>query len=335
MRASKASHPPVGGRFSDSFRPSGSDFRGVKAGIAWAKSGGIRYNMNWLVDHIVSGQVFFTGVALLILSAISSTRSRPIFSRITALSFLIGVIAVVISSTAISYWYYGIAVAVTLVWIASRFEPDWRRWSASAVVAVWLIAALIELPYHFNHSLDPARTRTMTVIGDSVTAGVGGDETSETWPSLLARQHQIAVQDISHMGETAASALKRAKSQTINSSVVLVEIGGNDVLGSTTSAQFALDLEALLAHLEAPERQVIMFELPLPPFCNEFGRVQRAVAAKHNVILIPKRVFLSVIAGVDSTLDSIHLSQSGHQFMADCVWNFVQHAFAPGRLPAP
>ncbi len=283
--------------------------------------------MNWLVYHIVSGQALFTGVFLLILAAVSSTRSRPIFRRITALSFLIGIIAVVISSTAISYWYYGIAVAVTLLWIASRFKPDWRRWSASAVVAVWLIVALIELPYHITPSLYPARTRTVTVIGDSVTAGVGGDETSETWPRLLAQQHQIAVQDISHMGETAASALKRAKSQTIESSVVVVEIGGNDVLGSTTSTQFAMDLDALLGHLAAADRQVIMFELPLPPFCNEFGRVQRTVAAKHNVVLIPKRVFLSVIAGSDSTLDSIHLSQSGHQFMADCVWKLVRSAF--------
>ena len=288
--------------------------------------------MNWLVYHIVSGQAFFTGVGLLILAAVSSTSTRPIFSRITVLSFLIGVIAVVISSTAISYWCYGVAGAVTLVWIASRFKPAWRRWSACAVVAVWLIAALLELPYHITPSLDPARTRTMTVIGDSVTAGVGGDETSETWPHLLARQHQIAVQDISHMGETAAAALKRAKSQSIESSVVVVEIGGNDVLGSTTSAQFAMDLDALLDHLAAPNRQLIMFELPLPPFCNEFGRVQRMVAAKHNVILVPKRVFLSVIAGSDSTLDSIHLSQSGHQFMADCVWNFVQSAFDSSRL---
>ncbi len=300
--------------------------------MAPKESEGNRYDMNWLVYHIVSGQAFFTGVALLILAAVSSTRSRPIFRRITALSFLIGIIAVVISSTAISYWWYGVAGAVTLVWIASRFKHDWRRWSACAVVGVWLIAALIELPYHIAPSLDPARTRTITVIGDSVTAGVGGDETSETWPSLLARQHQIAVQDISHMGETAASALKRAKSQSIESSVVIIEIGGNDVLGSTTSAQFALDLDGLLAHLEAPDRQVIMFELPLPPFCNEFGRVQRTVAAKHNVILVPKRVFLSIIAGSGSTLDSIHLSQSGHQFMADCVWSLVQSAFKPGSI---
>jgi acyl-CoA thioesterase I len=285
--------------------------------------------MNWLVYHIVGGHAFFTGVALLIIGAVSSTRSRPIFSRITVLSFLVGVIAIVVSSTAIPYWYYSVAVAVTLAWIASRFKKNWRRWAPYTVAAAWLTGALFELPYHFTPSLHATATRTLTIIGDSVTAGVGGDETSETWPSILAREHQLQVQDISHMGETAASALKRAKSHSIESSVVVVEIGGNDLLGSTTSTQFARDLDALLAHLAAPDRQIIMFELPLPPFCHEYGRVQRSVAAKHNVKLVPRRVFLSVISGSDSTLDTIHLSQSGHQFMADCVWRLVKSAFDP------
>jgi acyl-CoA thioesterase-1 len=45
--------------------------------------------------------------------------------------------------------------------------------------------------------------------------------------------------------------------------------------------------------------------------------------------LVTKRIFLSVIAGSDSTLDTIHLSQSGHQHMADEVWGLVQRAFDP------
>ncbi|HUS39386.1 MAG TPA: GDSL-type esterase/lipase family protein [Pirellulales bacterium] len=285
--------------------------------------------MNWLVYHIVSGHAFFTGVTLLIIAAVSSTRSHPIVRRVTVLTFLVGVIAVVVSSTAIPYWYYGIAVVATLAWIASRYRKRWRRWAPYAVSSVWLIAAFIELPYHFTHALRPTPTRTITIIGDSVTAGVGGDETAETWPSILAREHSLQVQDISHMGATAASALKRAKSHSIKSYLVVIEIGGNDLLGSTTSSQFARDLDALLAHLAAEDRQLIMFELPLPPFYHEYGRVQRSVAAKHNVALVPKRVFLSVIAGSDSTFDTIHLSQSGHQFMADCVWRLVKSAFEP------
>lgn len=188
---------------------------------------------------------------------------------------------------------------------------------------------MVEIPFHVTPTLNPTSSRSIAVIGDSVTAGVGGDETSETWPSILAREYQLEVQDISHMGETAASALKRARSHPVSASVVVVETGGNDVLGSTSSSQFAQDLDALLAHLAIDDRQLIMFELPLPPLFHEYGRVQRQLAAKHNVKLIPKRVFLSVIAGSGSTLDTIHLSQSGHHTMADCVWRLISSAFSP------
>jgi acyl-CoA thioesterase-1 len=111
---------------------------------------------------------------------------------------------------------------------------------------------------------------------------------------------------------------------------VIVEIGGNDLLGSTTTTKFAADLEALLKHLQTADRQILMFELPLPPFFIEYGRIQRSLAARHNVALIPKRVLLSIIAGNGSTLDSIHLTQSGHQDMADSVWCVLQPAFEPG-----
>ena len=284
--------------------------------------------MNWLVFHIVSGQAFFTGILLLNAAALASTRPQRIDQRITVFAFVIGVIGVVISSTPIPFWILAVTGIPTVLWIATRYRKNWRRRAAGAMAAAWWLAACMEIPYHITPTMAPARARTMTVIGDSVTAGIGSDETAETWPAILAREHQLQVQDISHVGETTSSALKRAEPLELTGSVVIVEIGGNDLLGSTSPAQFDSDLNALLAHLIAADRQIVMFELPLPPFCHEFGRVQRAAAARYNVRLVPKRVFLSVIAGSDSTLDSIHLSQSGHQFMADCVWRLVRPAFA-------
>lgn len=285
--------------------------------------------MNWLVFHIVSGQAFFSGVVLFIGAALASLSSRSLYRRLGTLGFRVGLIAIVLSSTAIPYWFYAIACVVSLGWLVLRFKPQWRTKSAISMIAVWLVASLIELPNHWIQPLSPAKSRAVTIIGDSLTAGV--DDGSETWPRLLARRHDIAVQDISHVGETVSSAFKRISSQEIDSPIVILEIGGNDILGSTTSAQFARDLEALLAHLEAPNRQLVMFELPLPPLYHEFGRIQRTLAARHNVTLIPKRALLSVIAGSESTLDSIHLTQAGHQRMANQVWAVLQSAFEPAK----
>ena len=75
--------------------------------------------MNWLVYHIVSGHAFFTGVALVIIAALASTRPNPITKRVTVLEFLTGAIAIAISSTAIPYWYYGVALVATAAWTIS------------------------------------------------------------------------------------------------------------------------------------------------------------------------------------------------------------------------
>jgi len=283
--------------------------------------------MNWLVYHIASGHAFFSGVALIIVAALASTRPTPITKRLTVFALLIGAIAIAISSTAIPYWYYAIAIVVTIAWLISAFLKNWRRWTRRSVIVAWTVAAGIELPYHLTPSLVQASSRSMTVIGDSVTAGMGASDKSVRWPTLLAKDRNLNIQDISHPGEAAASALKRAKSQRIASPVVILEIGGNDLLGDTTSAQFSQDLDALLAYVCAPGRQVIMFELPLPPFRNEYGRIQRSLARKHDVALVPKRVFLSIFAANDSTVDTIHLTQAGHHRMAATVWNLVRSAF--------
>ena len=284
--------------------------------------------MNWMVFHLVSGDAFFTGVVLLVTGALASLWPGSILNRSVVLASLLGLIAVILSTTALPYWTYAVAGVVTLAWLSSSYVRKWRRWTAIACAAVWLMAALVELPYHITPTLSPVLERSITVVGDSVTAGVDADETSVTWPRVLARQRGVEVQDISRMGETAASALKAVRSHVVRSPIVIVEIGGNDLLGPTSAADFARDLDALLRNLTAPDRQIVMFELPLPPFCHEYGRAQRLIANKYKVKLIPRRIFLSVIADSAATLDSIHLSPAGHQHMADTVWRLLQSAYS-------
>ena len=77
-----------------------------------------------------------------------------------------------------------------------------------------------------------------------------------------------------------------------------------------------------------------MFELPIPPLYEGFGRVQRNLASRHGVALIPKRILLSVIAAADATVDSLHLTQQGHDRMADVVWALLAPAMPEASGPA-
>jgi acyl-CoA thioesterase-1 len=164
------------------------------------------------------------------------------------------------------------------------------------------------------------------VIGDSVSAGIG--DRKVTWPQLLAQQHSLLVHDLSQMGANVASAMKQARLLKDKDGLVLLEIGGNDLLGTTTAAKFQEGLDRLLAAICRPGRTVVMFELPLVPFANEFGKHQRNLAKQYGVLLVPKRIFLRALTTPGATQDGVHLTPAGHQLMADTVWDLVKRAYA-------
>ena len=282
--------------------------------------------MNPVVYHIASGQAFFTGCTLILLAVLLSLSQSKLARRGMGLAFLLGVIAVVVSSTPLPWWLYGVLGIVTLIWLLVQFRKPKQRRLSYVVIVVWLAAVGWELPFHLLPHVGPVEDPSLTVIGDSVTAGLGDPQTT-IWPVLLNHEHGLTVQDFSRVGATVSSARKQVAETRIESHLVLLEIGGNDILGSTTTAEFETGLEQLLAELAAPGRQLVMLELPLPPFYNRFGLIQRKLARKYGVKLVPKRVFLSVLAGGGATLDSIHLSQAGHQQMADEVWEIVGPAY--------
>jgi lysophospholipase L1-like esterase len=75
-----------------------------------------------------------------------------------------------------------------------------------------------------------------------------------------------------------------------------------------------------------------MLELPLPPIYNGYGEIQRRLARKYGVPLVPKRFFAQVLAGSDSTVDGLHLGPAGHRKMANMIWHFVGSALANSRV---
>jgi len=286
--------------------------------------------MNRLVFHIASGDAFFAGVALLVVAVLLQTSNAPRRQRAATWFLSGGLIAIGFSATALPAWAY----ALLLVALAlGRFARSFGRRSALATaagVSALVAVGLLEAPSHVMPALRPSAARRVAIIGDSITAGYGADDATTKWPAILRDRHRVDVQDLSRMGATAASAATRLRENPVDAPVVLVEIGGNDMLGKTTPAAFETALDALLEALRRPGRQIVMFELPLPPLHERFGRIQRKLAARHGVALIPKRVLLSVIEGTDATVDSLHLTQQGHDRMAALVWAILAPA-----MPAP
>jgi acyl-CoA thioesterase-1 len=286
----------------------------------------------WLVFHVASGQSFFTGAACLTVAVCLSgwKMRRPIRMARTALVGLGGTL-VFVSATPLPAWFSFLLLIASLVWLAGeafrgRVPARLVLGLRVAVATAWLAAVLVEWPYHRSPRVPPLGHPTLGIIGDSITAGIG-DPKVVTWPRILAESHGVVVHDHARAGADVASALQQAAAVSPEERLVLLEIGGNDILGETTPAGFEAGLARLLSAVCQPDRVVVMLELPLPPTYNAYGRIQRRLARHYKTVLVPKRVLLGVLQQQGATLDTIHLTQQGQQGMADAVWNVVQAAF--------
>jgi lysophospholipase L1-like esterase len=279
--------------------------------------------------HFASGNVLFTGVALLVAAVIWSSLSiqRPSIRRRTLL-FYPAVVLIAASATPLPYWLYGVWFAVGTTWIvlvrranAAGFRRLVRV-AAVSTISICGAAVLWEVRTMFPPTLPVSKNATAYVVGDSVSAGMN-DAPEDTWPAVMKRRCSLPVVNLSQAGGTARSALRQADQIDEGRAVVIIEIGGNDLLSGVTSEQFGSDLRRLLQEVCRPERRVLLMELPLPPFCNEYGRVQRELAAEFGCQMISKRTFVAVLAAPDGTVDSVHLSPKGHSLMADRMWNCI------------
>lgn len=277
--------------------------------------------MHPIVTHIASGQSFFSGSVLLLFGIYLRRKLQPGKTvRFGGLLILSGFLLTAISATPLSIPTWVLLTATTMLTLRQRVMAK-RHWAIVAA-GIWIVAAVFEVSWHITPVLpdDVALQKLpVVVLADSVTAGLSENE-ARTWPTMLQDDYQANIIDLSHVGETVSSAMKRVSLETLpESAVFILELGGNDILGSTSVSKFEQDLDALLKQVCTEYRTVFLFELPLPPFHNRWGRIQRTLCSEYGVVLIPKHRFASVFVGDTSTLDSIHLSQEGHDRMLGII----------------
>lgn len=295
--------------------------------------------------EFAGGDAFFLGLALLMTAALAAAWRDGRRIRVGFRLATIGAwIVIAASGTPLPLWFYGLGLLLTgLSFWPRRVAPeasksDRRFRIVAGLLVCWGAAgAAWEFSYRLPpHLTDDARYDTLVVIGDSVSAGLIG-EGERTWPKQFRERYLDRVIDLSAAGATARSGLRQAQSlnrraEAVNA-VVLIEIGGNDYFELVPPADFATDLDRLLTALDRPGRQLLMMELPLPPFYNAYGHVQRQLAAKHRVPLISKRDFARVVFTPDATRDTVHLSETGHGLFAEMVWDHLGGLFRTPRVP--
>jgi acyl-CoA thioesterase-1 len=171
-----------------------------------------------------------------------------------------------------------------------------------------------------------ARDPVVTILGDSITAGYGlpGVDALPNQLHLALEKLGVAnlVRGAGISGDTTADGLGRLDfSIRADTAVVVVALGGNDLLRGLDPKATRANLDKILTRLNARRMDVVLAGIAAPSqigasYAHDFNAVFPALAAEHHVALYP-----DLLAGVGRNPalkqeDGIHPNARGVQIIA-------------------
>ena len=183
-----------------------------------------------------------------------------------------------------------------------------------------------------NDNVSPSKPAVQVVaFGDSLVAGVGTTG-GNNFVSLLSQRTGISILNAGRSGDTTATALMRLQTDVLSRSpeVVIVLLGGNDLLQGVPVSQRMANITNIAMQLRATGAKVLLIGLgndPIDPYAGALPGIATQTGSTH----IPG--ILEGIFGVPSLMsDPIHPNNAGHAIMADRIEPSLRAAVAAMAL---
>jgi acyl-CoA thioesterase I len=210
--------------------------------------------MNPVLRYFASGESLYVGALLLLLVVIISPRLKRNWAlRIRNVTAWSAIVMMVMACPPFSWIIDGVFLAVFALWcIASNtvaVQGTWQKLPSATTAALlaWLLAPPAE---EYSHRAMPViaglPTDHLAVIGDSISSGI--DPRQLAWPYVLQQMTGTSVKNLARPGAQILEGQLMAKSITPEDHVVLIEIGGNDLLTSVPSDELERALDGLLSN---------------------------------------------------------------------------------------
>jgi len=167
---------------------------------------------------------------------------------------------------------------------------------------------------------------TVLALGDSLTAGAGVSP-EQAWPDLLAGRTGWTVVNGGVNGNTSADALKRlpALLEEHKPVLVLVTLGGNDMLRRVAQQETAANLGKILERIKAHGAQAVLLATPQPSAISAVFQnlsppeFYQQVAEQHRVPLIEDAI-PEVLSDPQLKGDPLHPNAAGHALLAEKIY---------------
>lgn len=145
---------------------------------------------------------------------------------------------------------------------------------------------------------ESATKGTIVAVGDSLTAGLGLDE-SEAYPAILEKKlvsdgYPFKVINAGFSGETSSGTLSRINwvLNTLKPDIIILETGANDGLRGIDPNLLSNNLDQIISTIKSRDIEVILAGMKMfpnlgPAYAPAFSAVYPEIAKKHDIPLIP------------------------------------------------
>lgn len=154
-------------------------------------------------------------------------------------------------------------------------------------------------------------------LGDSITAGVGA-AAGRGYPELLAERLGQQVVNDGVPGDTAAGGLARLPQVLARDPwLVIVELGGNDILRQVPIERTEEALDSILRQLLAARALPVLVAVE-GPFGGAHGDMYRRLGQRHRVPVVDD-VLRKILSDPRLKADEVHPNDLGHARLAEAV----------------
>ncbi len=169
---------------------------------------------------------------------------------------------------------------------------------------------------------------TVVALGDSLTFGYGATATN-AYPTVLANMTSWQVINAGVNGNTSADVLARVDQVVAqNPDLVLLGVGGNDVLRKIDSATTIANITATIDQLQANRILVVLIAEPHFSVSALFGRasdnpIYKNIADSEEIPLYSKG-WSTVLSDDSLKSDQIHANAAGYRQFAEGLYAYLQ-----------
>ena len=169
---------------------------------------------------------------------------------------------------------------------------------------------------------------TVVALGDSLTYGYGATPQT-SYPAILAELTGWQIINAGVNGDTSADVLARSAAIIAqNPDLVLLGVGGNDVLSRTEPLTTKANISATIATIKAANIPVVLIAEPHFSSSALFGRasdnpIYKEIATSEEIPLYSKG-WSQVLSDDSLKSDQIHANAAGYRHFAEGLYGYLQ-----------